>query len=235
MSIIVTAEFHGQELKVEITRDLDMIFLDYDLEYDQAALEFGYPETDAVRLTRIWQSVPIRVVEENLVIPGMVRMLVACDWVEHVLPIFEKRSVKFVRYKPRMIVETIRRSLVDAIKSGADLESKHPLWGTGGTLVKLRDEAVSARLTHSGYHGYAAEQVARGAEFLASGFDTSLEVSSSAASAFSWYDPDPNIFPEADRRKPKLEAEFLWQIRRLVDVFGAMQAGEPLPPMEATP
>lgn len=54
MSIIID----NGPFKHEITEDGELIFLDYDIEYDQAALEFGYSETPALVELRAWDRDP---------------------------------------------------------------------------------------------------------------------------------------------------------------------------------
>jgi len=235
MSIIVTAEFNGQEFEVEITRDLSMIFLDYNLTHDLAALEFGYPETNATKLAEAWESEPMKVVNDNLVIPTMMRLVAACDWTAHVLPIFEERAPKRVQNKLEMVVTAVRRHLLAAIDSGAKPQGGLGLWGDNRTMDKLRQAAMSAKRSLDGYFGYAAELVAQCAVFLAAAYDTSRDISWNAAAAFSWYDSDSRVFPDALLRNARREEESAWQVRRLVDVIEALEAGRPLPPLEATP
>ena len=220
------------DFEVDITHDLEMIFANYDFAHDQAAHEFGYPKTSAMRFAEAWQSDPMNVVELYLVIPRLTIMLVSCDWADHVLPIFEERAPKRVRNKPRMVVEAARQHFLNAIKHNTIKKIK--------IGIKLQDAALKAKTAASGYAGYAAEVAAQAALRVADSIalhiiDTSPDVSDSAAAAFAWYDPNPNIFPDADTRKIRKEEEYFWQVTRLIYVVEALQAGKPIPPLEATP
>jgi len=107
--------------------------------------------------------------------------------------------------------------------------------GDNRTMDKLRQAAMSAKRSSDGYFGYAAELVAQCAVFLAAAYDTSRDISWNAAAAFSWYDSDSRVFPDALLRNARREEESAWQVRRLVDVIEALEARRPLPPIEATP
>jgi 3-methyladenine DNA glycosylase AlkC len=162
----------------------------------------------------------------------MMRMLVSCDWAEHVLPIFERRSPKRVRHIPRSVVEAARQYFTNAISDNKMV--KCPIG------AKLQHEAFRAEKAASGYAGYAAELAADAALYIAKSLadrfvDTSTEVSDAAAGAFAWYDTDNTVFPDIETRQAKKDEEYIWQVRRLIAVIEAVQASKPRPPMEATP
>jgi hypothetical protein len=94
MSVIVTAQFGDQEFEVEIFHDGGLEFLDYDLAYDRAAFEFGYPVTNAIKLLNKWKSEPIDTIKRQFHSPGinMFNILdkVRDDWFEYVIELIKE-------------------------------------------------------------------------------------------------------------------------------------------------
>jgi hypothetical protein len=91
MSTDITIEYNEETFNIEIDDGLNMIFLDYNIIHDMAALEFGYPDTPALKLLQDWKSHPIDVVIDNLGLSKNQLVLLAADWAEHVFPIFHER------------------------------------------------------------------------------------------------------------------------------------------------
>ena len=56
MSIVFEIKLDGEHRQVEVTRDGELFFLDYDINFDIAAQEFGYKMTEAAWLHQRWQA-----------------------------------------------------------------------------------------------------------------------------------------------------------------------------------
>jgi hypothetical protein len=65
MGLTFTANYWGDKFQVEVTRDGDLVFLDYDVEYDEACLEFSYPATSATKLLGRWRDNPSQTIVEK--------------------------------------------------------------------------------------------------------------------------------------------------------------------------
>ena len=74
----------AKRFKVEILDDGQMVILDYDIEYDQAALEFGYPETAATLLLKKWLDSPASVMWGHMDLPDEILISLAEDYADHV-------------------------------------------------------------------------------------------------------------------------------------------------------
>jgi hypothetical protein len=80
--ILTKTKHRGFE--VEILDDGRMIFLDYNIKHDQAALEFGYPETAATLLLKRWRDSPASVIWGHMDLPDEIYISLAEDYADHV-------------------------------------------------------------------------------------------------------------------------------------------------------
>jgi len=85
MSLIFTASYWGDKFQVEVTHDGDLIFLDYNIVHDLAALEFGYPETSATKLLARWTDYPSKTIAETFELTGEQRRGLASDYSDHIV------------------------------------------------------------------------------------------------------------------------------------------------------
>jgi len=109
MSVQFTVSYKGEKFEVEITREGDLIFIDYDIEYDLTMDEFGEPPTVAATMMKKWREKPCQIICENI---GLLRgnlARLAVDWAEHVLPIFEEERDGDLR--PRNAIQSAKDCL----------------------------------------------------------------------------------------------------------------------------
>ena len=85
MSLVFTASYWGDKFQVEVTHDGDLIFLDYNIVHDLAALEFGYPETSATKLLKRWTDYPSKTIAETFELTGEQRRGLASDYSDHIV------------------------------------------------------------------------------------------------------------------------------------------------------
>jgi len=90
MTARFTATFKSEQFDVETTPDGELLFCDRDVTYDQAMVVFGGTATPAMELLDAWQDDPIAIICESLGLDEGTLRLLAADWAEHVLPLFEK-------------------------------------------------------------------------------------------------------------------------------------------------
>ena len=85
MSMVFTASYWGDEFQVEVTHDGDLVFLDYNIEHDEACLEFGYPRTSATILLERWRDNPSQTIAEKFELTGEQRRGFARDCWTHIV------------------------------------------------------------------------------------------------------------------------------------------------------
>lgn len=88
MSTLITAHSTGKTFQIEINDDLEMIFLDRDIRYDETLSALGGTKSTALELYERWIDTPANVVIENFDLSKQNITLMIADWAEHVWPIF---------------------------------------------------------------------------------------------------------------------------------------------------
>lgn len=237
---------------VEITRDGELLFLDYDIEYDLSMSEFGEPKSQAVTLFEHWKQNEIRFIARYLRIPNDRSVLIAMDWGEHVLPIFKKT---FPRDQRPWNVIRIAREFVSGKRLAGELidatetlrhfvnEEYHK---TSSSAHSVAEAIVFAASTFTGYEAeYEAGAVRQGVVAAATAAANAAAYSAPPKTAIGVRHGTviksktpifaPHIatgqfveWDEAFRR------ERLWQIRRFLDVESAFFRGKPWPPLKET-
>lgn len=197
--------FEDEKVEVEISGDGKLTIVDHDIEYDIAFVAMGGEKTPAVRLMDIWLKNPADVICYNLGLEDNTLMLLAADWAEHVLPIFEKVRLKDKR--PRLAIEATRDFVSGKI--------------TAAQLDKAHQEAIHAAVK------MAEEWPGTGAVAAA----WSAAYAAWAAAAWAW-NKAADWARRSTATDPHLEQA--WQVRRFVHVMECLQAGKPWPPLEAT-
>lgn len=90
MSATITAHSTGETFQIEINDELEMIFLDRDIRYDETLAALGGSKSIALELYERWTDTPANVVIENFNLSKQNTILMIADWAEHVWPIFHK-------------------------------------------------------------------------------------------------------------------------------------------------
>jgi hypothetical protein len=212
MSVIVDATYEGETFEVEITHDGELIFLDYNITHDLAALEFDYPDTDATKFYAKWQLHPVSAICYNLSLDKDTLRSLAADWAEHVLPFFELEYPEDKR--PRLAIEAARDFVAGKIDRDA-----------------LDDAGMAARGATSRWPAQMAEEaeLAAGAAFWVTA-KLASEAASEAASESAWA-AEAAARAETNRKA----VETAWQIRRFVDCMEAIGQGFDWPDIKVTP
>jgi hypothetical protein len=76
-------------VRVVLTSEGELLFPDGELEYDQAFMAMGGPETELIKLAKKWESAPIPTIIGDFGVPYFVQDMLLIDSAEHVLPIRE--------------------------------------------------------------------------------------------------------------------------------------------------
>jgi hypothetical protein len=231
MSIVFEVTLDDQPVQLEITRDGELIFLDYNITHDLAALEFGYPDTDATKFYAKWQERPVGAICYNLGLDKDTLRSLAADWAEHVLPFFELEYPEDKR--PRLAIEAARDFVAGKIDRDA-----------------LDDAGMAARGATSRWPAQMAEEaeLAAGAAFWVTA-KLASESASEAASESAWAAEAAWAAQEAAwaagaawaaeaaaRAETNRKAvETAWQVRRFVDCMEAIGQGFDWPDMKVTP
>lgn len=146
MGSVHTATFEGKSFEAEIIPDGDLVFVDGDIEYEIAFVAMGGDETPATKLLKAWRKDPIDVICNNLGLEDDTLRLLAADWAEHVLPIFEHKYPE--DHQPRLAIEATRDFVAGKI--------------TAAQLGKAREAAGAAAAARAAAAGaaYRARQAA---------------------------------------------------------------------------
>lgn len=145
MSAVFKVTYEGKEFNIEITRDGELVFLDYDIELDRLRSELGEEPTVAVRLANEWIEDPIEGVITKIKWNDTTAYRdlshVVLDWAAHLLPIYENSFHDDA--SPRNAINTARKyingktsyvSLSNSrwsISDAADLRDRFPYPGSG--------------------------------------------------------------------------------------------------------
>lgn len=139
MSVILAAKFEGETFQIEISDELEMIFLDRDITYDETIAALGGKGSSALELQKQWTDTPESVVIENFDLSKQNIVLMVADWVEHVWPIFYKAFPNDKRtYKA---ISTSRKY----VNSKIYLQHVEPIWHKVNSAVdkaRLNDTAA---------------------------------------------------------------------------------------------
>jgi hypothetical protein len=244
-STIVTAHF-GEDLQVEVYDDMSFEFLDYNLTHDQAALEFGYPETPAIELANAWVESPINIAIRHMIPYDDTRIKgLALDFAEHVLV----KCDSGIRQRALLakLIDVGRKyqsgggylqpGLLDAIQAAKEAVSKaYDEWKerrwpleSDYAAQAVRDALnvvwLEERRPLELYHAVALAENAR----IAVAYHQSHLIAPPGEN----FEKDATVAPSMINEFKY--AEMHWQIRRFIDVMNASQAGEDWPPIEATP
>jgi len=137
MTARFTATFKGEQFDVETTPDGELLFCDRDVTYDQAMVAFGGAATPAMELLDAWQDDPIAIICESLGLDDGPLRLLAADWAEHVLPLFEKAYPGDKR--PRQAIRAARDFVAGKITAKqleqAQAAAQEAAWEAAGAAV----------------------------------------------------------------------------------------------------
>jgi hypothetical protein len=138
MSATFKVEFHDrigtkESYDVELARDGTMTLLGVDPAYEEMLEAMGGQSSSALRLVKEFQKDPIFTISRFFLIEPDVNTLIEADWVEHVLPIYEKE--RFDMKRPREVVQIVR----DYVASGSGSDKI--------ALVKAKKAALLASRT----------------------------------------------------------------------------------------
>jgi hypothetical protein len=260
MSLVFERFLNGELHQVEVTREGELIFPDYNIAHDQAALEFGYDHTDATMLKEEWDEYAVEALIYDVV----------ADRIEP-------------KYMARIVLEFAARSLhIEKRAHPGDDRAQNLLDASAeylnGALDRQYLKALRTKLRGFGeYRGKRrgsdsemAATLARMAAYLASGAAFHCDTGRSA----NWKLLLHNIFGATDKaaaaiaydvcvandtpayvikkvimsrgRKWRLRnksdafddaaaVESAWQIRRFVDVMEAVGQGFDWPDIKVTP
>lgn len=211
-------KFFNDTFDAEIHEDGTLVFLNYDIEYDIAMAEFGDPKTHALIVFNIWKDFPAVVIVKFMNLSDYELVMLAADWAEHVLPIFEKesndqlprRALIAARKYAKAIGKTSDENLSDLSRKAA--KAARSVFKMTSFVSPLTEEAKAA--------GRASGSAAWAAWTIKDTKETALEAARTAMRVIN----DPS-FTEKEKK---------WQSLRFVDCVASVQSGKPWPPLSAT-
>lgn len=227
-------------LNVEITRDGEIRFLNYDIEYDLAMVEFGEPTTPAVNFFTEWRKNRAYTIlkSTNLLTDKNSRMMLLADFADHVLPVFKNAYPIDLRIEDLIGVSRKYAMLQEAVTAADTQKLDIARWGAIGIASMAKEK--SKKLRSRAYQEMNDKLVKLAAKYRAARQAAEAAVSASipeavgavyAATAAAHY-AEPLEY--LDKWHQAHNEESLWQLRRFFDVYEAIQAGRQWPPLEVT-
>jgi hypothetical protein len=257
MSLVFEIEFDGETLQIEVTRGGELIFLDHDIKYDLGQIEFGYPKTDAAEIHESWREDRVGTLLTRL-LPGEIEektiALIAIEWAEHVLPIFESFNKKSKR--PRILLTASRDFVLGNMShyNFTTLRKKLKDLGAGSARVSVGPSTGSILARRASYS--AAKTATLAAILSPNAFIMAYDVAnlSQRAAAYDFcylqgasaagdpirsqqgpYGGGVTIFKRSQEFVEAEKSETDWQIARFVDVMEAIGQGLDWPPIGEEP
>lgn len=239
MSAVFKATLEEKEFDIKITREGELVFLDYDIECDFLRAELGETATPAIKLANEWIEDPIEfivdIIQSNY--PNIVKEIsipMAIDFVEHILPAYEKGL------SLPLESSTLRHTVKYARAFADNNVDRKKLYDYGTKLLKESEQAYKVS-TGSNY--FPPEYAAAWAGYMLTKyillnykyrrmFDL-YEISKDCALVMMKNRVRGKSFVE-DKKDEGYQREISWQIRRSVDVMEALQDAKPWPPFEDT-
>ena len=132
---IATAELYN----VELARDGSMTMLNVDRAWEEMLEAMGGQRSPALRFMNDFERDPIFMIGRFFVMTPDIKTLVSADWVEHVLPIFEKE--RFDAKHPREVVQIVR----DYVASGSGSDKTALVKAKKAALIVSRTVTNVAR------------------------------------------------------------------------------------------
>ena len=234
MSAIVTATYKGETLDVEVFHNGHIEFPERDFQYEQAMAEFAPPGPASVQLYELWKKSPVNVICENLELPENSHVLLAADYAEHVLYIYEDKYPGDLH--PRKAIKATRkftRGEIDlSTLEKAREAAREAAWAAEVAARAAAREAAWAAEVAARAAAWAVARAARAAARAAEAAEAAWAAARTAAWAAAYNISSDTDYVEWQQAR---DAEVAWQVRRFVDVMEAVGQGLPWPPIEATP
>ena len=226
MSVIVTANFEGETFEVEIFHDGSIEFPDKDFEHDQVVVALGGKPSAIVRFENDWIEDSIGVVCGRLNLPESSQFLLAADFADHALYIFENKYMDDNR--PRQAVDAVRNFIANKINASTLKKHKKlaaKAWDEAQTVWAKTSQEARARDTK-----WAARMAAWAAVDATTA--RAYEAAWGAARAAAYH---ASLDRNSVEWRQAYDAEVAWQVRRFVDCMEAIGQGKGWPNMKETP
>ena len=250
MSLIFERPLDGNQAQLEVTLDGKLIFLNCNIEHDLAALEFGYPETEATEIYAEWQRDPSSALIRTLArddVDNETMALLAIEFAEHVLPIYKRWHPE--KSGPRDLLDASRGVLLGQVSYREFMSLRRRLRlgdGDSRRVIHRGEGAVRARMAAH----LASTAVVAAHKSTWSVAEHTYGTAFHGQSAVAYDDCDQkNLSPTGEesgrgigwaRFHPSPEFQFAsraeraWQIRRFVDVMEAIGQGFDWPDIRVT-
>lgn len=223
MSTLLTATYEGNEYKIELDRDGNFFFVDYDIDYDLAMMEFGEPQTKAIIFRDKLKKSPVDCLIEyfGLDIDSMV--MLAADFAEHVLyrqsQIYGEESIVYkLDVKSIFLARNWKSNDISLRDFGEHIDDSSAFAKTGHPASWALRAALRAKVQPVAEKQKLDEKTASAAQWAA---ECSLDLAR--------WDDERSRFDDSLEEKEKQ-----WQIRRFIDCISAIRSGKPWPPLSAT-
>jgi hypothetical protein len=236
----------GENIRVKVYDDMSLEFLDHDIEYDEACLEFNYPKTPALELADAWVENPVNIALRHMIPRDDTRIKgLTLDFAEHVV---SELGPALKQYE--LLIELLRvgrkfqsggghlqPDLLDAFQTAKEAANKAYIeWSERRWLLESDYAAKTVQ---------DALRVVELEEHRPSELYHAVNLAENARIAVAYHrshlikHPGENFEKDLTIPISAIEelkyAEMHWQIRRFIDVMNASQAGKPWPPIGATP
>jgi hypothetical protein len=262
MSVIITATYQGETFDVEIFHDghdVDIEFPGRSLQHEQAMAEFTDSESVVLQFYNDFCEKPIENIFKRLWCVAESRSLLAADYAEHVLYLYEGQNPDDIR--PRKAIEAVWKfnsgqmtlsvlkraaSAARAAAWKAARAAEPAAWAAVRAAEAAAEEAAEpaawaavraawtkVRVKVRAARVKALNEVRWAAQWAGSpAAKARAGAAEAAARAAGWNASEDNHSLEWHQARGE---EITWQIRRFVDVMEALGQGLDWPDMKVTP
>jgi hypothetical protein len=223
LAIVITVTCEGLDHRLEFRDDGEVVMLDHSEKLVRSFVAFGAKPPECMEQIDKARDDPIWFLTEHLSIDREVHALLACDFAEHVLPIW------YEYYKdddsPKKAIHAARGYLVGKIEISTLIRARSAAWAAYSAARAAAWAAARAAEA-------AAASAARAAARAASASASASAAWAAADAAWAWESSSAAMaayhHAEAHGDDPDAAkaAENKWQVARAVQVLEAVSRGE---------
>ena len=240
MSVIATATFDDQSFEVEVFRDGSLEFLDQDLQYDAAAVEFGYAQTPALKFKQEWDCNAPKAIIDYIPLSFEHLVLLGVDWAEHTIGVFPVDCLieEGVLRKQAPFAESMELARKYARGGFEDNELRKTIFRLESYIATLIREQhqeparIAARALWSILNATQAPDAFAAIENIRMVSEFSIKAASLKYKEV-YREHGPNWVVTFDGFGH--DYEMVWQVQRFVDCMEAIGQGKDWPDLGATP
>ena len=232
---------HGEVVTVRATRAGTLEMDGYDLQYDQAQMEFYGEITSCMDMYRSWDSLPASVIIKYFSMPYFTLCRLALDWAEHTSWMIASKNARYARGDAQRHV----RETFDMIRKFIDIEEE--LINCRQTELRFSQHEREREISARGQSNYVPIPTQAATFAAAAVSELPIIATTTRQKRHDMLDNTYNIIQKESKmivtytikaaelnRRGGGNREKTWQVRRFIDVMSAMKHNQPWPPLKWT-